>query len=119
MTGADGDHVRPLHGTILASVSDELDAADISFQGCQGPRKSTKKNIAMHFPEPHTPVSDHDKRHFQGILPDLVLDCSLPPGQLSNSLDGYRHIGELMTLSQRNFSVEERERAERIQWDLE
>jgi hypothetical protein len=47
----------------------------------------------------------------------MVLDCSLPPGQPSNSLDGYRHLGELKPLLQRNISVEER--AERIQLDLE
>jgi hypothetical protein len=46
-----------------------------------------------------------------------MLDCSLPPGQPSDSLDGYRHLGELKTLSQRNISVEEP--AERIQRDLE
>ena len=45
-----------------------------------------------------------------------MLDCSLPPGQPSNSLDGYRHLGELRTLAQRNISVEER--ARRIQQDL-
>jgi hypothetical protein len=46
-----------------------------------------------------------------------MLDCSLPPGQPSNSLDGYRHLGELKTLSQRNMPVEKR--AEHIQLDLE
>ena len=46
-----------------------------------------------------------------------MLDCSIPPGQPSNYLDGYRHLGELKTLAQRNISVEERE--ERIQRDLE
>ena len=46
-----------------------------------------------------------------------MLDCSLPPGQPSNSLDGYRHFGELKTLSQRNMSVEKR--AEHIQLDLD
>ncbi len=45
-----------------------------------------------------------------------MLDCSLPPGQPSNSLDGYRHLGELTTLSQRNMSVGKR--AEHIQLDL-
>ena len=62
-------------------------------------------------------ASADDERHLQGILPDMVFDCSLPPGPPSNSLDGYRHLGELKTLSQRNISVEER--AERIQRDLE
>ena len=47
----------------------------------------------------------------------MMLDCSLPPGQPPNSLDGYRHLGELKTLAQLNISVEER--AERIQRDLE
>ena len=61
--------------------------------------------------------TDRDYRNLQGILPDLMLDCSLPPGQQPNSLDGYRHLGELKTLSQRTISVEER--AERIQLDLE
>ncbi len=46
-----------------------------------------------------------------------MFDCSLPPGQPSNSLDGYRHLGELKTLVQRNVSVEER--ARRIQLDLD
>ena len=46
-----------------------------------------------------------------------MLDCSLPLGQPSNSLDGYRHLGELKALSQRNISAEER--AERIQRNLE
>ncbi len=46
-----------------------------------------------------------------------MLECSLPPGQPPNSLGGYRHLGELRALSQRNISVEER--AERTQRDLE
>ena len=47
-----------------------------------------------------------------------MLDCSLPPGQPSNStLDGYRHLGELKTLSQRSILVQKR--AERIQLDLD
>ena len=33
VTGANGDHVRTLHGTVLAYVSDDLDGAVISFQG--------------------------------------------------------------------------------------
>jgi hypothetical protein len=49
---------------------------------------------------------------------NVMLDCSLlPPGQPSKSLDGYRHLGELKALSQRNISVEKR--AERIQRNLE
>ena len=59
---------------------------------------------------------DRDYQNLQGIPPDLMLDCSLPPGQPSNSLDGYRHLGELKALSQRNMSVEKR--AEHIQLDL-
>jgi hypothetical protein len=62
-------------------------------------------------------ISADDERHLQGILPDVVFDCLLPPGQPSNSLDGYRHLGKLKTLSQRKISVEKR--AERIQRDLE
>ncbi len=54
--------------------------------------------------------------HIQSTLPGLVLDCSLPPGQLYSSLDCYRHLGELKTLSQRNISV--KKRAERIQRGL-
>ena len=46
-----------------------------------------------------------------------MLDCSLPPGQPYNSLDGYRHLGELRTLAQRNLLVAER--ARRIQLDLD
>ena len=42
--------------------------------------------------------------------------CSLPPGQPSNPLDGCRQLVELKTLSQRNFSVEER--AVKIQRDV-
>ena len=45
-----------------------------------------------------------------------MFDCSLPPGLPSNPLDGYRHLGELKTLSQRNMSVVKR--AEHIQLDL-
>ena len=60
---------------------------------------------------------NHDNRYLKGILSDRVLDCSLPPGQPSNSLDGYRQLGELKTPSQRNFSV--KKRVERIQRDLE
>jgi hypothetical protein len=52
----------------------------------------------------------------RGILPDLICDCSLPPGLPSNPLDGHRHLGESKALSQRNMSVEER--AQRIQQGL-
>ena len=53
-------------------------------------------------------VSDDDKRHLQGINPDMMLDCSLPPGQPPNPLDGCRQLVELKTISQRNAPVEER-----------
>ncbi len=46
-----------------------------------------------------------------------MFDCSLPPGQPPNSLDGYRHLGELKTLAQRNISVVER--AMHIKLDLD
>ncbi len=62
-------------------------------------------------------LTDRDYWNLQGVLPDLMLDCSLPPGQPSNSLDGYRHLGELKKLSQQNMSVEKR--AEHIQLDLD
>jgi hypothetical protein len=61
-------------------------------------------------------LTNRDYRNLQGILPDLMLDCLLTPGQPSNSLDSYRHLGELKTLSQRNMSVEKR--GEHIQLDL-
>ncbi len=54
VTGANGDHVRTLHDTVLAYIFDELKAAGIFFRG--GPGNSTKKNIlTWHFPEPHRP----------------------------------------------------------------
>ena len=62
-------------------------------------------------------MSDDDERHLQGIIPDMMLDCSLPPGQPSNPLDGCRQLVELKTISQRNVSVEER--AVKIQRDIE
>jgi hypothetical protein len=62
-------------------------------------------------------LTDRNYRNLQCILPDLMLDCSLPPGQPSNFLDGYRHLGELKALAQRNISVEER--ARRIKLDLD
>ncbi len=33
VTGANGDHVRTLHDTILAYVFDDLDSAGIPFKG--------------------------------------------------------------------------------------
>ncbi len=59
VTGANGDHVRALHETILAYVFDYLDSKGIPFE-----------------------------RH-RGIPPDMVLGCLLPPGQPSNYLDSY------------------------------
>ncbi len=61
-------------------------------------------------------LTDREYRQLQGIPPDMILGCSLPTGQPSNSLDGYRHLGELKALAQRKVSVEER--ARRIQLDL-
>ena len=48
----------------------------------------------------------------------MVLNCSLPPGQPANALDGCRQLDvELKTCAQRNMSVEER--AVKIQRDVE
>ena len=110
--GASGDHVRSLHDTILAYVFDDLDNAGIPFNGRRG--SSTKSTFGHCIHQNLT--STADERHLQGILPDLLLDCSLPPGLPSNPLDGHRHLGEMKTLSQRKKSVEER--AQRIQRDL-
>jgi hypothetical protein len=53
-TGANGDHVRIFHDTVLAYLFDELKAARNFFLG--GPGNSTKKHILeLHFPEPHRP----------------------------------------------------------------
>ncbi len=49
--------------------------------------------------------------HIQSTLPYLMLDCTLPTGQPPSSLDGYRNLRKLKTLSQRNISVEKRGRA--------
>ncbi len=110
---ASGDHVRTLHDTILAYVFDDLDNAGIPFKGGRG--NSTKKKTFGHCIHQNLTSTD-DERHLQGILPDLILDCSLLPVLPSNPLDGHRHLGEMKTLSQRNISVEER--AQRIQRDL-
>ena len=107
VTGAHGNQVLTLHETVLAYLFDELNAAGLSFQGGE----STFAHWIFQNP------IHHDNRYLQGILLDLVLDCLLPPGQPSSSLDGYQHLGELKTLSQRSVTVEER--AERIQRDLE
>ena len=49
VTGANGDHVRTFHGTVLAYLFDELKAAGISFQG------SKTHILTLHFPELHRP----------------------------------------------------------------
>jgi hypothetical protein len=113
VTGANRDHVRTLHDTILAYVFDDLDNAGIPFKGGRGKYTKNTFGHCIH----QNLISADDERHIQGILPDLMLDCSLLPGQPSNSLDGYRHLGELKTLSQRNMSVGKR--AEHIKRDLE
>ena len=112
VTGASGDHVRTLHDTILAYVFDDLDNAGIPFKGG---RANSTKNTFDHCIRGNL-TSTEAEQHLQGILPDLILDCLLPPGPPSNPLDGYRHLGEMKTLSQRNIPVEER--ARRIQQDL-
>ena len=76
---------------------------------------NTCKNIFAHCIHNNL-VSDDDERHLQGIIPDMMLDCSLPPGQPSNPLDGCRQLVELKTISQRNVPVEER--AVKIQRDV-
>ncbi len=99
---------------MLAYVSDEFKTSGISHK--DGLEKSTKKITFLHCIFQNLIPADN-KQHLEGILFDIVLVCSLPPGQPSNSLDGYRHLGELKALTQRNISIEERE--ERIQQDLE
>ena len=47
----------------------------------------------------------------------MMLDCSLPPGQPPNPLDGCRQLVELKAISQRDVPVEER--AVKIQRDVE
>lgn len=44
-------------------------------------------------------VSDDDERQPQGIISDMMLDCSLPPGQ--PFIGGCRQLVELKTISQR------------------
>ncbi len=65
----------------------------------------------------HNLESDDDELHFQGIIPDMILDCSLAPGQPPSPLDGCRQFGELKTISQRGVSWEEL--AVKTQRDLE
>ena len=91
---------------------DDFDNAGIPFKGGRG--NSTKNTFGHCFRQNLT--SAKDERHIQGIPPNLMLDCSLPPGLPSKPLDSHRHLGELKTLSQRNMSVEER--AQRIQQGL-
>jgi hypothetical protein len=112
VTGAKGDHVRTLHDTILAFIIESVASAGIPHKGGVG---NTCTNMFAHCIHNNL-VSDDDQRHIQGILPDMMLDCSLPPGQQSNPLDGCRHLVELKTISQRNVSVEER--AAKIQRDI-
>ena len=47
----------------------------------------------------------------------MMLNCSLPPGQPANALDGCRQLVELKMCAQRTMSVEER--AAKIQRDVE
>ena len=47
VTGANGDHVRTLHDTVLACVSDNFDAARIFFQGGLGKSTKTHSHIAF------------------------------------------------------------------------
>ena len=65
----------------------------------------------------HNLECDNDERRLQGIIPDMMLNCSLPPGQPASALDGCRQLVELKTCAQRNLSVEER--AVKIQRDVE
>jgi len=113
VTGAKGDHVRTLHDTILSYLIESVASAGIPYKGGFG---NTCKNIFAHCIY-HNLVSDDDERHLQGIIPDMMLDCSNPPGQPSNPLDGCRQLVELKTLSQRDFPVEAR--AAKIQREVE
>ena len=113
VTGAKGDHVRTLHDTILAYLIDSVASAGIP---CKGGFGNTCKNLFAHCIF-HNLESDDDERRLQGIIPDMMLNCSLPPGQPANALDGCRQLVELKTCAQRNMSVEER--AVKIQRDVE
>jgi len=113
VTGAKGDHVRTLHDTILSYLIESVASAGIPYKGGFG---NTCKNVFAHCIY-HNLVSDDDERHLQGIIPDMMLDCSNPPGQPSNPLDGCRQLVELKTLSQRDFPVEAR--AAKIQREVE
>ena len=104
--------LRTLHDTILAYLIESVASAGIPHKGGFG---NTCKNVFAHCIHNNL-VSDDDERHLQGIIPDMMLDCSLPPGQPSNPLDGCRQLVELKTISQRNVPVEER--AVKIQRDV-
>ena len=71
-----GDIYNIFHDTVLAYIFDEFKAAGISFRG--GPGNSTKKTFSHCICKN---LTDREYRNLQGILPDLVLDCSFPPGQ--------------------------------------
>ena len=90
VTGAKGDHVRTLHDTILAYLIESVASAGIPHKGGFG---NTCKNLLAHCIYNNL-VSDDDERHLQGIIPDMMLNCSLPPGQPSNPLDGCRQLVE-------------------------
>ena len=109
VTGAKGDHVRTLHDAILAQLFESVCSAGIPFKGGYG---NTCKNIFAHCIQ-HNLVSDDDERHLQGIIPDMMVDGSQPPGESENYLDNCRHLVEVETLSQRGVLVDDR--AQRIQ----
>jgi len=113
VTGAKGDHVRTLHDAIVAQLCESAGSAGVPFKGGYG---NTCKNIFAHCIH-HNLVSDDDERHLQGIIPDMMVDGSQPPGEPANYLDNCRHLVELKTLSQRGVLVDDR--AQRIQRDVE
>jgi len=108
-----GDHVRTLHDAIVAQLCETVGSAGIHFKGGYG---NTCKNIFAHCIH-HNLVSDDDERHLQGIIPDMMVDGSQPPGEPGNYLDNCRHLVELKTLPQRGVLVDDR--AQRIQRDVE
>ena len=63
-TGAKGDHVRALHGSVLAYLFGDLKAAGIPFRG--GPGKSTKKKFSHCMSQN---LTDRDYLNLQGIFP--------------------------------------------------
>ena len=80
------------------------------------PRSATTSTTPRHAHVVHVNTA---KRHSALALPCtfLLTTKHRPSGTHEKSLDGYRHLGELKALSQRNISVEER--ARRIQLDLD